>query len=198
MIGAAGIILAGGQARRMGGGDKGLLLVGGRPLLARVIDRLRPQVEALALNANGPAGRFADFALPVIADVMPDQPGPLAGILSGLEWARSQGFDWIVSTAADTPLVPRDLRQQLSQAVKAGAPLAIAASNDRVHPTAGLWPVSLASSIRHALAAKQRGLWAFAQKSGAVMVEWPALPHDPFFNVNTPVDIARLEEMLAG
>jgi molybdenum cofactor guanylyltransferase len=192
----AGIILAGGLARRMGGGDKPLRDVAGTSLLQRVIDRLGPQVQCLALSANGPADRFAAFGLPVIADVTPGQLGPLAGILSGLYWARAQGLDHCLSAAGDTPLLPRDLTLGLWRQSQDGGRAAIAISGERQHPVFGLWPVGLIDAMEQALAAQQRGVWRFAQVQGAGLASWPSLPIDPFFNVNTPEDIEMLTEML--
>jgi molybdenum cofactor guanylyltransferase len=196
MKAVAGIILAGGQARRMGGGDKALLPLDGTTLLDKVVQCLRPQVTTLALNANGPPQRFARFGLPVIADVIEGQLGPLAGILSGLEWARDQGLGWIATVAADTPLFPADLVSRLMAAVDEGASAAIATSNGRDHPTCGLWSTGLIAPLRDSLGHDQRGVWRFAMAQAAVTVDWPALPVDPFFNVNTPNDLQRLEETL--
>ena len=192
----AGIILAGGLARRMGGGDKPLREVAGTSLLQRVIDRLLPQVQCLALSANAPPDRFASFGLPVIADVVPGHQGPLAGILSGLYWARAQGLDHCLSAAGDTPLLPRDLAHGLWRQSQDGGRAAIAISGERQHPVFGLWPVGLIDAMEQALAAQQRGVWRFAQAQGAGLASWPSLPIDPFFNVNTPEDIEMLAEML--
>ncbi|KZZ24634.1 molybdenum cofactor guanylyltransferase MobA, partial [Sulfitobacter sp. HI0082] len=141
-----GVILAGGQATRMGGGDKGLLPLGQGTLLSSVIDRLEPQVAGLALNANGDAARFADLGLPVLADSIEGFAGPLAGVLAGLDWAAEQGADTIVTAAADTPFFPCDLVPRLLLAADDMAhPLALAATPDAKrgtarHPTFGLWP----------------------------------------------------------
>ena len=149
-----GLLLAGGQSRRMGGGDKALRLLGGIPLLERVIERLRPQVDALVLNANGDPTRFANFALPVAADTVPGFVGPLAGVLAGLDWAASHRPDcpYVVSAATDAPFLPIDLVVRLAEALdEAGADLACAASGGRSHPVFGLWPVRLRDDLRRAV-----------------------------------------------
>ncbi|MFO1106316.1 MAG: molybdenum cofactor guanylyltransferase MobA [Amaricoccus sp.] len=186
----AGILLAGGRAERFGGIDKGLVALAGRPLLAHAIARLRPQVAALALNANGDPTRFAAFGLPVIPDPVPDQPGPLAGILAGLDWAAARGLPAAVTVACDTPFFPRDLVARLAPA--AGPGCAIAASRDtdgglQPHPTFGLWPVSLRAPLRAALAAGERRVRAFAESQGGATV--PFADPDGFFNINRPADL---------
>lgn len=195
------IILAGGRASRMGGGDKGLLCVGGQSLLARVIARLAPQCAPLALNANGDPTRFAGFGLPVLADSLPDMPGPLAGILVGLDWAAAQGAGAVISVAADTPFLPFDLAARL-QAAAGPSGLSLAASRETggglvQHPTFGLWPVTLRSDLRAALLAGQRRVRSFAAGNAAGVAVWDAAPYDPFFNVNTPEDLARAERIAA-
>jgi len=195
-----GVILAGGKATRMGGGDKGLRDVGGQRLIDHVIERLSPQCAALAINANGAPGRFAEFALPVLPDSLPDHPGPLAGVLAGLDWAAEQGFEAIVTAAADTPFFPRDLVARLREAAGPEG-LALAGSRDENgklwrHPTFGLWPVALRDDLRAALEGGLRKivLWTDAHQAG--LAEFPAGPFDPFFNVNTPEDIAEAERLL--
>lgn len=200
-----GVLLAGGRASRMGGGDKGLRQIGGRTLLDHAIARLRPQVAALALNANGPAERFADLGLPVIADSIADQPGPLAGVLAGLDWAAGQGARHIVTAAADTPFFPQDLVTRLvAGADAAGQAIALAATMDADrgrparHPTFGLWPVALREDLRAALAAGTRKVVLWTDRHGAaqVMFDSPG-GRDPFFNVNTPEDLARAAALVA-
>jgi len=195
-----GIILAGGQATRMGGGDKGLRAVAGRPLLAHVIDRLAPQVAGIALNANGDPARFAEYGLPVVADSLPDWPGPLAGVLAGMDWAATQGADAIVSVAADTPFFPRDLVAQL-HAAAGPSRLALAATREGGklwrHPTFGLWPVALRDDLRAALQGGLRKVVLWTDAHGAGLAEFGTDPFDPFFNINTPEDIA-MAETLAG
>lgn len=196
-----GVILAGGQATRMGGGDKGLLELGGRSLLSRVIDRLEPQVAALALNANGEAARFARYGLPVLPDGVAGYPGPLAGVLAGLDWAAARGADTIVTVAADTPFFPCDLVPRLLLAAEGmAAPLALAATphaqRGRVrHPTFGLWPVSLRDDLRAALQDGVRKVVIWTDRHAAQEAMFPLDGFDPFFNVNTPEDLARAQAL---
>lgn len=197
-----GVILAGGQSRRMGGGDKGLLTLGDQSLLARVIARLGPQVQGMALNANGDAARFADCGLPVVADSVDDFAGPLAGVLAGLDWAAGQGASHIVTAAADTPFFPADLAERLIDAAESsGQPIALAATPDpdrglARHPTFGLWPVALREDLRRALADGTRKVVAWTDRHGTAAARFDAEPFDPFFNVNTPQDMARAEQLL--
>jgi len=195
----AGVILAGGQATRMGGGDKGLLRVRDLRLIDHVIARLAPQCARLAINANGDPARFAEFALPVLPDSLPEYPGPLAGVLAGLDWAAAEGVDAIVTAAADTPFFPHDLVARLRAAAGPDG-LALAGSRDAAgklwrHPTFGLWPVALREDLRDALKGGLRKivLWTDAHQAG--LAEFPTGPFDPFFNVNTPEDIARAEHL---
>lgn len=194
-----GLLLAGGQSRRMGGGDKCLRPIGGRPILARVIERARPQVDTLLLNANGDPDRFASFGLPVVPDVVPDFAGPLAGVLTGLEWttAHRPGCAWIASFATDTPFFPADLVARLLAAVAAeGAQLACAASGGRAHPVFGLWPVALAGELRHALVDEgMRRIDTWTARYRLARVEFPVAAVDPFFNANRPDDLARAEQL---
>lgn len=197
-----GVILAGGQARRMGGGDKGRLMLGGRSLLRHVIDRLEPQVAGLALNANGDAARFADVNLPVVADSIDGFAGPLAGVLAGLDWAAEQGAESIVTAAADTPFFPCDLVPRLMMAAEGMAhPLVLSATPDTErgrnrHPTFGIWPVALRDDLRAALLGGLRKVVLWTDAHGAREALFPNAPFDPFFNVNTPEDLARAEDLL--
>jgi len=196
-----GVILAGGLARRMGGGDKGLLHLGGQSLLQHVIDRLEPQVAGIVLNANGNPTRFADYDLPVIADETNDFAGPLAGVLTGMVWGAAQGANHIVTVAADTPFFPCDLVPQLQLALEGDARIALAATPDPKrgmarHPTFGIWPTSLADDLRQALADGTRKVVAWTDRHGTATAEFTATPFDPFFNVNTPDDLIRAEELL--
>jgi len=199
---ALGIILAGGLASRMGGGDKGRLMLGDRTILAHVIDRLSPQGGGLALNANGDPARFADLGLPVVADSIEGYAGPLAGVLAGLDWAAGQGADHIVTAAADTPFLPRDLVVRLAAAAEGeGTTIALAATPDpergRVrHPTFGLWPVALRDDLRTALLDGLRKVVLWTDRHGAATAMFPVEPFDPFFNVNTPEDLSRARDML--
>ncbi|EPX76558.1 molybdenum cofactor guanylyltransferase MobA [Salipiger mucosus] len=197
-----GVILAGGLARRMGGGDKALLALHGRPLLSHAIARLGPQVAALALSANAGAARFAEFGLPVLPDPLPDHPGPLAGLLAGLDWAAGQGARTVVSLPVDTPFAPADLVARLTQAARdMEAPLAIAAGREacgalRRHPAVGLWPVALRGELRAALERGERRVGGFAEAHGARLAVWDVGARDPFANINTPDDLAAAEERL--
>lgn len=197
-----GVILAGGQATRMGGGDKGLLRLGGQTLLARVIDRLAPQVAGLALNANGDPTRFARTGLPVLADSIPGFAGPLAGVLAGLDWAAGKGADAIVTAAADTPFFPGDLVPQLLLSGEGmDNPLVLAATPDPArgsirHPTFGLWPVALRDDLREALQGGLRKVVIWTEQHGGREALFPVTTFDPFFNVNTPDDLARAEALL--
>jgi molybdenum cofactor guanylyltransferase len=194
-----GVVLAGGLSQRMGGGDKALREIGGSTILARVIARLTPQCDGLLLNANGDASRFASFGLPVIADGVAHHPGPLAGILSGLDWAAVQrpAAQWIATAPADCPFLPRDLVTRLRQALHAqDAELAVAASKGRSHPVVGLWKVSLRAALREALVVEGlRKVEAWIRRYRVATVSWPAEPFDPFFNVNTADDLAEAERL---
>lgn len=195
-----GLILAGGLARRMGGGDKALKPLAGRSILAHVIDRLRSQCSDLLLNANGDPARLSAFGLPVVADSVPDFAGPLAGILAGLDWIADHRpqTEWLLSVAADTPFIPNDLALRLHRArAVAGTQLACAASAGQQHHAIGLWPVGLREDLRRALAAGERKLGRWTQTHGVAVAEWLSEPIDPFFNVNTPEDLAEAERLAA-
>jgi molybdenum cofactor guanylyltransferase len=186
-----GVILAGGQATRMGGGDKGLRPFRSGTLLGAVIARLSPQVAELALNAGGDPARFAAFGLPVIPDPVADQPGPLAGVLAAMDWAAGQGAATVVTVPCDTPFLPGDLVPRLILAGNGG--LAIAESGGRLHPTVALWPVALRNDLRATLARGERKVRAFADRHGATLADFPLTTPDSFANANTPADLARLE-----
>lgn len=192
-----GIILAGGLARRMGGGDKPLSVVGGRPILARVVARLAPQCASLALNANGDPSRFVAFGLPVVADSVAGHPGPLAGVLAGMDDAAQAGAALLLSAPGDTPFLPENLVVRLAQArAESGAQIAVAASGGRAHHTVALWPVALRAELRHALVAEgERRVSGFIARYPNVSVDWPCAPYDPFFNVNRVEDVALAEEI---
>lgn len=195
-----GLILAGGRAARMGGCDKPLIEAGGETLLARVVARLNGQCDAVLLNANGDAARFAAFGLPVLADVVEGYCGPLAGVLTGLEWLRRHAPDraWLLTAAADTPLFPLDLARRLAAAAAGhNAPIAVAVSGGRTHPVFGLWSAALAEELRRALTVEgERRLHAFIRRFRVATVDWPTAPYDPFFNVNTPDDAEELRRLL--
>lgn len=194
-----GVILAGGRATRMGGGDKGLRVVAGQRLLDHAIARLGPQCAGLVLNANGDTARFAKFGLPVVADSLPDYPGPLAGVLAGLDYAAGLGVEHIVTAAADTPFFPRDLVAGL-RASAGPSGLCLAASADSSgkihrHPTFGLWPVALREDLRAALIGGLRKVVLWTDQHQAGMAVFASQPFDPFFNINTPEDIAQAEAL---
>jgi molybdenum cofactor guanylyltransferase len=194
-----GVLLAGGLARRMGGGDKPMRQIAGRTILDRVIARIQPQCDGLILNANGDPTRFASFGLPVIADTVKDFPGPLAGILAALDWAATNrpGVDFILSAAADCPFLPRDLVERLHRTrAEQSAQLAVAASAGQSHPVIGLWSVALREELRHALVVEDmRKIDRWTARYRLATVTWPAEPLDPFFNANTMDDIAAAERL---
>ncbi len=187
-----GIILAGGQGRRMGHADKAFLRLADRPLIEHAIARLEPQVERLAISANGDPARFAPFALPILAD--DTSLGPLSGVLAGLDWAAADGADALVTAAVDTPFFPCDLVPQLLLA--AGTGMAVAQSDGRAHPTFALWPVSLRGALREALAKGQAKVMTFVESQGANRADFSVGIIDPFFNLNTPGDLANAESVL--
>jgi molybdopterin-guanine dinucleotide biosynthesis protein A len=194
-----GTILAGGLARRLGGGDKALRMVGGKTVLARLVGRFAPQVTQLILNANDDAARFNEFGLPVVSDDLPDRPGPLAGVLAGLDWTAQFAPDvqWVVTAPGDAPFLPLDLVARL-HAARGKATLACAASGGQTHPVAALWPVALRHDLRHALTfEKLHKVGAYMRRHEPAIVEWPIAGVDPFFNVNTPADLAEADR-LAG
>ncbi len=193
-----GVILAGGLATRMGGGDKGRLMLDGQSILDHVINRLGPQVDGLALNANGNSGRFEDLRLPVLCDSIEGYAGPLAGVLAGLDWAVTQGADAIVTAAADTPFFPHDLVAQLQKA-GGGQSLALAATRegDKIwrQPTFGLWPVALREDLRVALRDGLRKVVLWTDRHNAGTAIFRTDPFDPFFNVNTPADLTEAQHL---
>jgi molybdopterin-guanine dinucleotide biosynthesis protein A len=194
-----GVLLAGGLARRMGGGDKPMRQIAGQTILARVIARLAPQCDGLLLNANGDPARFAAFRLPVIADTVENFPGPLAGILASLDWAavNRPGAEFILSAAADCPFLPRDLVARLHRArVEENAQLAVAASDGQSHPVIGLWSVALREELRDALVVEDiRKIDRWTARYKLATVTWPVDELDPFFNANTMDDIATAERL---
>ena len=200
-----GLVLAGGLARRMGGGDKALLRIGGETILERTLSRFAPECECVIINANGDLGRFAFTALPVVADDVAGFAGPLAGILAGLDWAARNApeIGWIASVPGDCPFLPRDLVKRLHAARLAdGTSLACARSGEWRHPVVGLWSVALRHDLRRALVDEDlRKIEIWTTRHGVAIADWPAAPIDPFFNVNTPEDLAaanRLAKENAG
>lgn len=196
-----GVLLAGGLARRMGGGDKPMRTISGRTILERVIARLTPQCTELILNANGNPARFATFGLQVVPDDVPGFPGPLAGILAALDWtaANRPGVEWVLSAAGDCPFLPRDLVARLHEArMRENGQLAVAASGGQSHPVIGLWQVALRDQLRHALVVEDlRKIDRWTARYPLATVTWPAEPLDPFFNANTVEDIAEAERLAA-
>jgi molybdopterin-guanine dinucleotide biosynthesis protein A len=203
----AGIILAGGLATRMGGGDKPLIEVAGRPMLDHVVERLTPQVALLAINANGDPARFAAYRLPVVADPVAGNVGPLAGILAGMRWTAREVPDarFLASVAGDTPFFPRDLVARLGEGCgRDEGTIALAASAAGVHPVFGLWPVALADDLEAFLeAGESRKILAFADRYLRLNVPFDSLmvdgeEIDPFFNVNTPEDAKAADAIARG
>jgi molybdenum cofactor guanylyltransferase len=195
-----GLVLAGGLARRMGGGDKARIRIGGATILERVLGRLAPQCGQIVINANGDPSRFADTRLHVIPDSVPGFAGPLAGILAGLDWAAANtpGTKWLVSVPGDCPFLPKDLVSRLHAArVAAGTALACARSGEQTHPVVGLWQVALREDLRRSLIDEDmRKIDLWTARHGIATADWPAAPIDPFFNVNTPEDAAQAEALV--
>jgi molybdopterin-guanine dinucleotide biosynthesis protein A len=194
-----GLVLAGGLARRMGGGDKARIRIGNQTILERVLERLSPQCTRIILNANGDPARFADTGLPVVPDTVPDFAGPLAGILAGLDWAAEQAPNTadVITVPGDCPFLPRDLVARLIAARQAeGRPLACARSGEWRHPVVGLWPVALRNDLRKALVEEDlHKIEIWTARHGVAIADWPNTPVDPFFNVNTPEDATQAERI---
>ncbi len=191
-----GVILAGGLARRMDGRDKAFLTLGGAPLLDHAIARLGPQVDALAINSNSDAKLFDAYDIPLVPDLDDSRAGPLAGVLAGLTHAEGQGATHIVTAAVDTPFFPHTLVQRLrSAAMTDDVPLACAATGGRTHPVFGFWPVALRADLAASLAAGERKVDRWTARHGYAVATFDPDPFDPFFNVNTPDDLAEAEGM---
>ena len=184
------VILAGGQASRMGGGDKGRLMLGDQSLIQRVIDRITPQVDAVVLNANGDLSRFDDLGLAVVADSVAGHAGPLAGVLAGMDWAAEQGHEWLISVAADTPSFPRDLAARLAEY---DTPVVLAATPD---PERGRLPSEHGLMDRRMRAALNDGVRKIRQWTQAKDETLVMFGEDDFFNINTPEDLAWAEQHL--
>ena len=200
-----GIILAGGLSRRMGGGDKGLLELGEKSLIQRVIDKISPQVSSLAININGDSSRFPNYELPIIPDSMKGYLGPLSGILAGMEWAFKNEYKYIATVAADTPFLPDDFINRLYSMVKdKKLNIGIAASrimnSDNIfrHPTFGIWEVNLKDDLRKGLANDTRKIisWAKKFKCDYCFFDIDNEMTDPFFNINTPDDLEKAKYRL--
>jgi molybdopterin-guanine dinucleotide biosynthesis protein A len=199
-----GLVLAGGQARRMGGGDKARIKIGGATILDHVLATLSGQVQGIVLNANGDPTRFADTGLDVVADSVPDFAGPLAGVLAGLDYlsAQNNGIEWMLSVPGDCPFLPDDLVERLHEARRkmgAGVPLACARSGEWRHPVVGLWPLALREDLRTALMVEGlHKIEIWTARHGVAIADWPDAPVDPFFNINTPEDAAKAEKIVSG
>ncbi len=201
--GVVGVLLAGGRSSRMGGGDKCLRLLDGKPILARILDRLRPQVTDIMINANGDASRFAAFGLPVVPDSVAGFAGPLAGVHAGLEWTKANRPEsaYVVTVATDTPFYPTDLVQRFLAEAKDASTFLVAQSAEGTHPVIGLWPVGLAAKLKASLEQGHRKVSAWTKDCGAVEVffapvEIDGKTVDPFFNINKPEDLAAAETLL--
>lgn len=194
MIAPPVVILAGGASRRMGGGDKTLLHLNGRPVLSHVIDRLSPQTTMLAINTNSEDPAFSAFGLHLLPDVVANRPGPLAGVLTAMTWAIGAGHRQVVTAPADTPFLPADLipRLQLRAETASRSPV-LAQSGGRLHPVAALWPTALRDRLAEALASGTRRMTDWTESMEAVELEFPTGPIDPFFNINTPEDLHTAE-----
>ena len=196
------VILAGGLARRMGGGHKSMLQIDGVPMLDHVIQRLKPQVSQIALNVNGDTSKFSAYNLPTFADTIPGFLGPLAGILSGLRWAQNLNSDCLISVAADTPFFPENLVEKLANyTADMNEPLALAFTRDEKgkvlrHPTFGIWPVSLADNLENALLKGLRKIVLWVDQNDGRGVEFDQCLFNPFFNVNSPDDLAEAERLI--
>jgi molybdopterin-guanine dinucleotide biosynthesis protein A len=198
-----GILLAGGKSSRMGGGDKCLRPLGGMPILARVVDRLKPQVADMIINANGDVTRFARYGLPAVADSISHYAGPLAGVLAGLAWIKRNRPDiaWGVTVATDTPFFPTDLVQRFLVRLGDQPALLVARSPKGVHPVIGLWSVTLMEDIEDSLSRGMRKVGGFAEQHQAIEVPFPPIKIggreiDPFFNINRPEELAEAEALI--
>jgi molybdopterin-guanine dinucleotide biosynthesis protein A len=198
-----GLLLAGGKSSRMGGGDKCLRLLAGRPIIERIIGRLKPQVSGIVINANGDSSRFAAYGLPVVADRIAGFAGPLAGIHAGLEWIKANraGASHAVTVASDTPFFPLDLVRRFLNEQRQDDSLLVARSDEGVHPVIGLWPITLASAIEDFLKREKRKVGRFAEEEGSIEVYFPkteigGVLMDPFFNINEPEELAKAEMLL--
>ena len=198
-----GLVLAGGLARRMGGGDKARIKIGKSTIIDRVLATLSGQCVGLLINANGDPARFEDTGVEVVADSVPDFAGPLAGVLAGLDWlaAQKNGIEWMVSVPGDCPFLPEDLVEKLHAARRemgAGVPLTCARSGEWRHPVVGLWPIALRADLRKALTQEGlRKIEVWTARHGCAIADWPDRPVDPFFNVNTPEDAKRAQDLAA-
>jgi molybdopterin-guanine dinucleotide biosynthesis protein A len=201
--GVVGVLLAGGRSSRMGGGDKCLRMLGGEPILTRILARLRPQVSDIIINANGDVSRFAPYGVPVVPDTITGFSGPLAGAHAGLEWVRANRPDigHAVTVATDTPFFPTDLVRRFLAETRDESTFLVARSEAGTHPVIGLWPVELAAALKVSLDQGHRKVSAWVKDHGAVEVPFPPVKIDgtlidPFFNINKPEDLAAAETLL--
>jgi molybdopterin-guanine dinucleotide biosynthesis protein A len=201
-----GVLLAGGQSRRMGGGDKCLKALAGRSLLKRIMERLAPQVGEMILNANGDPARFSQFDLPVTADPVEGYAGPLAGVLAGIHWTQANRPEakWIITAATDTPFFPKDLVACLRSSAGDTYPAIVLASyKSRPQPVFGLWPTALADDLEEALRSGIRKVLDWTDRHSTTFVDFPSASGaggeiDPFFNANRPEDMAEAERLVAA
>jgi molybdenum cofactor guanylyltransferase len=200
-----GLLLAGGKSSRMGGGDKCLRVLAGKPILACIIDRLKSQVSEIVINANGDASRFAAYGLTVVADSIVGFVGPLAGVHAGLQWVKANRPDTthVVTIATDTPFFPLDLVSRFCLEARDDSTLLVARSDEGVHPVIGLWPVTLAPAIEDFLKREKRKVGQFADEQRAFQMYFPnveigAMLIDPFFNINEPEELARANTLMKG
>ena len=194
----AGLLLAGGASTRMGGRDKAQCDIAGRSLMMRVVERLEPQCVSLVLNSNEEPAHFSEMTLPLVADQLPGRQGPLAGLLAGFDWIKANcaGIEWVLSASIDCPFLPRDLVSRLHEARRAAdASIVAARSGQRTHHVIALWRLSLRGDLRAALDQGFRQVGAFGQRHRTTFVEWPCEPFDPFFNINTPEDLAEAQRL---
>ena len=191
-----GVIIAGGRSTRMGGEEKAFAKIGGRTILQHTIDRLRPQLNQLAINANGQASRYASYLLPVFGDHQPKVQPPLAGLHAALHWAKELNLDWLLTAPSDAPFLPIDLVARLAEENRQAA---IAASGGQSHYLTGLWSVTLLGAMDTAI--ESEGIFRvkdWVSRVDAAVVEWPAAPFDPFFNINTPEELAEARLIAAS
>lgn len=191
-----GLILAGGQGRRLGGVDKALLTLGSQSLLERTFSRFYPQIHAIALSANGDPALYPAFAGPVLRDAGGAGLGPMAGVLAGLDWLADAGGDCLATVSVDTPFFPGDLVARLVLAGESTGGFALAECGGRLHPTCGLWPIGQRAALRAALQAGERRISDWAQAQGAARAVFPVTVPDAFLNINTPEDLAMAEAAL--
>jgi len=203
-IGVAGVILAGGKSTRMGGGDKALKQLGNKALLCTVIERLQPQVSALVLNSNNNPKHYSDFGIPIIADIVSGQLGPLAGVLSGMQWAQKQGCKWIATVAADTPYFPENLVAELLKVQEQSKSEIVLASTQnlsgqlKTHPTFGIWSVELKENLQNNLQNGVRKIVLWTQQRNCSKAIFTGYEFDPFFNINTPEDLRQAENLMVS